>query len=370
MARQPFFGYCSCPLSMIRPSFTVFTALGSAVVALFFTGCKKPQIRVYTVPKEVPSATPAPSSLQADERPARPRPRPQLSYTVPPGWKEAGANSLSLVNFVIKTEAGEATVNITPLAGMQGNEGAIVNMWRAQVGQPSLNDQEVAAGFKPVEIAGGSGQLFEVTGDHEGRPMHIVTAFTHRGDQSWFYKLQGNDAVVEAQKPAFIEFLKSVKIKEGSEIAANPTTPVEPTEPAPPTPAMVAPEGWQALPAGQMQVAKFAVKTGEGAKAEVSVSVFPSDTGGTLANVNRWRRQLGLADTDEAGLQDCVTPLEGASIDGAPSSILADLTHENRRMLGAIVPRDGRWWFYKMMGDAAAVNAERENFVNFVKTQP
>lgn len=119
-----------------------------------------------------------------------------------------------------------------------------------------------------------------------------------------------------------------------------------------------------------MQFAKFAVKTADGAKADVSVSVFPSDTGGTLENVNRWRRQLGMPAVDEAGLQECITPLEGASIAGAPGAILADLTHENRRMLGAIVPRNGKWWFYKMMGDLAAVGAERDNFVHFVKTQP
>jgi hypothetical protein len=366
MARQPFFGYCSCPLSMIRPTFPTATALCSAVVALTFSGCEKPQIRVYTVAKDAPPATPPPAASAVDERATRPaRPKPQLSYTLPAGWQEQGGNSLSLVNFLIKTDAGEATVNITPLAGMQGREAAIVNMWRSQVGQPVLNDQEVAAGFTPVEVAGGSGQLFEVAGTNDGQALRIVTAFAHRDDQSWFYKLQGSEAVVAAQKPAFLEFLKTVKIQEGAATAtATPTA-----EPAP-APAMVAPEGWQALPAGQMQVAKFGVTTKDGAKAEVSISVFPSDTGGTLANVNRWRRQLGLGDVDEAGLQECVTPLEGASIAGAPGAILADLTHENRRMLGAIVPRDGRWWFYKMMGDAAAVNAERENFVHFVKTQP
>src|SRR4051812_12615487 len=132
---------------------------------------------------------------------------------------------------------------------------------------------------------------------------------------------------------------------------------------------MVAPEGWKALSPEPMQVAKFAVPEHEGAKAEVSVSVFPSDTGGTLANVNRWRRQLGMTDTDEAGLPECVTPLEGAAIDGAPGAVLADLTNGDRRLLGAIVPREGRWWFYKMLGDAPAVNAERDAFVRFIQSQ-
>jgi hypothetical protein len=364
LARLPFFGYCSCPSPMIHPfSHVTSTAFAGAVLALLLAGCERPEIRVYTVAKEVPQATPEPSAETAS-RP--PKARPQVAYTLPAGWQEAGANSLSLLNFRIASPDGDATVNITPLAGMAGRESAIVNMWREQVGQPPLDEKELAAVLTPVEIAGEPGQLFEITGTRDGKPLRIVTAFAHRPDGSWFYKLQGSEAVVAAQKPAFVEFLKSVRIKEGSP-SADDTAATPPTAPDSP---MVAPEGWKALPAGQMQVAKFAVPEHDGAKAEVSVSVFPSDTGGTLANVNRWRRQLGLTDIDEAGLPECVTPLGGATIDGAPGPVLADLTHENRRLLGAIVPREGRWWFYKMLGDAAAVNAERDAFVRFIQSQP
>jgi hypothetical protein len=126
------------------------------------------------------------------------------------------------------------------------------------------------------------------------------------------------------------------------------------------------PQGWTALAAGQMQVAKFAVPERDGAKAEVAVSIFPNDTGGTLANVNRWRKQLGLGEVDAAGLAALVTPLDP----NTPDAQLVVLTGEKQSMLGAIVPRGGQWWFYKMMGDASAVNAEREAFVQFAKSQP
>jgi len=362
MAPCPFFGYCSCPLSMIRPIFPVATALCSAVTVLILSGCEKPQIRVYTVAKEAPPATPAPAAAATKTAPERAeRPRPQVTYTLPAGWEEQAGNSLSLVNFVIKSDAGEATVNITPLAGMQGREAAIVNMWRSQVGQPALNDQEVASSFTAVEIAGGSGQLFEVTGAREGDNLRIVTAFAHRGDDSWFYKLQGNEAVVAAQKPAFLEFLKSVRIKEGSGSAETTAAP----EPTKPTPKWTVPGEWQTLKPGQMQIAKFAVPAVDKAQAEVAVSVFPSDTGGTLANVNRWRRQLGLDDTDEAGLKECAQPIEGV-----PGAELVELANGEKRMLSAIVPREGTWWFYKMMGDAPAVNAARESFVQFAQSMP
>src|SRR5262245_40433263 len=104
MARQPIFGYCSCPLSMIRPYFPVITALGSAAIALLIAGCEKPQIRVYTAPKDAPEATPPPATAAApsEERPVRKRPRPEVSYTLPSGWKEMGANSVSVANFLVK----------------------------------------------------------------------------------------------------------------------------------------------------------------------------------------------------------------------------------------------------------------------------
>jgi hypothetical protein len=344
---------------MIRSFLPAFTALGSAVVAFSLAGCEKPQMRVYTVSKEAPPATPAPAPGMATDRPARPN--YQLDYQLPAGWKESGANTISLANFLIKTDAGDATVNVTPLAGMQGREGAIVNMWRAQVGQPALNDEEVTAGFTPVEVAGGAGQLFEVTGVGDNANLRIITAFAHRGSESWFYKLQGAEPVVAAQKPAFLEFIKNVRIKEGAAPAETSSAPGS----SRPKPNWTVPEGWQTLAPGQMQLAKFGVPPADKAQAEVTVSVFPSDTGGMLANVNRWRRQLALTDIDEAGLKDCVKPLGDV-----PGAQLVELANGERRLLSAIVPREGTWWFYKLMGDSPAVNAARAAFVQFSLSTP
>ena len=96
------------------------------------------------------------------------------------------------------------------------------------------------------------------------------------------------------------------------------------------------------------------------------MSIFPNDTGGTLANVNRWRQQLGLPAIEDAGLAGIIAPLDPAT----PDAVLIDLKSDPRALLGAIVPRDGRWWFYKMLGDAPAVSAARESFIAFAKTQP
>jgi len=288
--------------------------------------------------------------------------RPQVSWTLPKGWKEAGTGQMSVAVFNIQDAGGhEAQVTITPLARLGGRDAEIVNMWREQVGLEPLSREEAAKQFEAVDVGGESGHLFQIEGRPDGSsgPARIVTAMVHRPDASWFYKLAGDAALVEAQKPVFIEFLKSIRMTE-----AAPEE--EASAAASSKPGWQVPGHWKELPAGQMQVAKFAVPVRGSAKAEVFVSVFPSDTGGTLANVNRWRRQIGLPEAQAGELQSMVSPLDPAQ----PEATLVDMTNNNKRLLGAIVPRDGRYWFYKLLGEAEAVAPEKDSFVAFVKSKP
>jgi hypothetical protein len=112
-----------------------------------------------------------------------------------------------------------------------------------------------------------------------------------------------------------------------------------------------------------MQAAKFSVPEKDGAKAEVMVSIFASDTGGVAPNVARWRGQLGLPPVDEAGLKEAAKPL-----DGAPAgSVVVDFENSGRSLTGVIVSRGGQWYFYKLLGDTAAVAAAREAFITYCK---
>jgi len=126
------------------------------------------------------------------------------------------------------------------------------------------------------------------------------------------------------------------------------------------------PAGWQPMTPGQMQAAKFAVPEIDGAKADVTVSIFPSDTGGLAANIKRWRGQMGMPEVDDGTATQAAQPLEG----GPAGAQLVELKSDARSLLGAIVPRDGRWFFYKLVGDTPAVTAQRDTFVQFVKSQP
>ena len=129
------------------------------------------------------------------------------------------------------------------------------------------------------------------------------------------------------------------------------------------------PSGWKEIPAGQFLVAKFALPGGGGEPAAVNVSMAAGDGGGLLANLNRWRGQLGLAPVAEA---DLATQVQSLDVPGGKAT-LADIsgqdarTGQKARLLAVVVPQSGDTWFYKLMGNAQVVQQEKDAFLKFVQ---
>jgi len=326
-------------------------------------GCRRAEVRTYVAPRDVEPET-ASAGREEGEKPAETAAAelPKVGWVVPDGWKDLGPDKTMNVG---RFTAGDAMINVTPLASMDGQEAMLVNMWRNVLGQTALSDDETKAQLKDVAIGSEKGRMFDLSAERNGEPVRIVTAFLHRGGKTWFFKLQGTPTAVADQTNAFEAFLKSVQFTSGPTEASAPPTPSAPAVPSVPTPSVPsseqAPAGWTVMEPGNMQAAKYALEGG----AEVAVSVFPSDTGGLAANVLRWRRQLSLPEVPEAELVASARPIEGAG-DGA---VVVDLENGDRGLSGAVVPRDGKWFFYKLTGPVAAVKAAREAFLNYAKAK-
>lgn len=123
------------------------------------------------------------------------------------------------------------------------------------------------------------------------------------------------------------------------------------------------PAGWQRV-AGErpMRLATFSTTVGE--PLEVALSRFPGDTGGLLANVNRWRGQVGLAAITDNDLAGELKPAETATLRGHTMRLRGSAQH----LLGAILsPADGsETWFVKAVGTPAAIDAHEAEFGAFV----
>lgn len=126
-----------------------------------------------------------------------------------------------------------------------------------------------------------------------------------------------------------------------------------------------APKGWESVPSDQQfRVATFRVASA--GNVEVTITAFPGDAGGTLANVNRWRGQLGLPETTE---QELIGALKPARVGATQLATLRLVGPVGKDMLGAIIkPGDGQTWFVKATTDAKAIDALAADFEAFART--
>jgi hypothetical protein len=130
---------------------------------------------------------------------------------------------------------------------------------------------------------------------------------------------------------------------------------------------------WAELPAGWTAGAPNAMRKGSwnvagpgGSQAEVAVTVFPGNVGGTTANVNRWRGQLGLAPAADAEIQ--ATAQSGKIGADAGQYFRFDSPDGKKAMVAMMVPKNDSTWFFKFMGDRDAVNAQTAAFLKFLAT--
>lgn len=333
------------------------------------TGCQRQEIAVYWIPKEEASSGGAVAA----------QPQTGITWKTPPGWQEEPAGEMRAARFTVGSSNRQTRVEVIPLTGFAASDFEVVNLWRSTLDLPPLEESNLSEASVPVDIGGEKGRLFEMVSDKpliEGKfPARLVVAVFEKGGTAWFFKMMGEESVTRGAKPGFLEFLKSIAFATtaGEVKLAESQRPVStnlktaPGRPA--APEWKVPGNWRPQPASAMRLASFLVE-GRTGQAEVSVTVFAGDGGGTLANVNRWRGQIALPPVNPSDLPALAAPLDPA----LPGALSVDLTGEakegggsRQRIVAAIVPYHGRTWFYKLMGDSPVVEGERAAFLDFVK---
>ncbi len=127
----------------------------------------------------------------------------------------------------------------------------------------------------------------------------MLAALVPAADQTWFFKTVGPGRRLAEHKEEFVRLMKSVKF-EGAEAK------------------WTLPEGWKEEKAGGERVATLKFGKGE-PPLELTVVRLPGTAGGVLANINRWRGQLGMQPLSEATL---ARETEMQEVGGVPSTLV------------------------------------------------
>jgi hypothetical protein len=127
------------------------------------------------------------------------------------------------------------------------------------------------------------------------------------------------------------------------------------------------PGHWNEIEGSQISLLDFEAKH-DGQRAAISVTKLAKNFDGLLANVNRWRKQIGLGEIKDLQLESFVVDgnpgkfveMSGTR-DGKPATTLGVIHTITYRTLPET-------WFYKITGDTDAVMKEKDTFRDYVRS--
>jgi hypothetical protein len=164
--------------------------------------------------EERPSTTDAeaPAAAPPAEAPIDPS-RAGFEFAAPEGWTPGRMNSMRRAAFNVADGDRKAEVTVMPFPANPAmtDPAAQAKRWALEVGLADASEEDLKKTEKPVTIDGIEGQQFHLFGPGKGSgPLGTLAAMVRRGDQVWFFKMTGERTLVESQREAFDDFLKSV----------------------------------------------------------------------------------------------------------------------------------------------------------------
>jgi hypothetical protein len=208
------------------------------VMIPFLAACRRDDMQSYRVPKE-PSpfmatgeggGDPVPSGELPPGHPAtgmdiqgaaaagiapEPAPEGKVSWTVPRGWTEKPGSGFRYVTFEVPGKGGLiGDLSVTVLKGEAGGLLGNVNRWRGQVGLGPVSEGELVSQSRKIKPAGRPMTLVSfVSPDRrlEGKyRQRLMAAVFPASENTWFFKLVGEDGLVRSAEPDFLKFLESL----------------------------------------------------------------------------------------------------------------------------------------------------------------
>lgn len=254
----------------------------------------------------------------------------RIAWTAPDSWQPIAPGQFATAKWTLD-EARQVVLSVTHLGMMPFGERELldnVNRWRRQVGLPAYGAEGLRAQVQTIEIGEYTASMVDLAPNGGGADRASMgVADTGSSAPS----IAGGPVTGDSDSASSGAAGRSMQ--------------------------WTLPEGWTEVSgSGMGRVATF--RAAGDPPIEVSVTKFPGDVGGPLANVNRWRRQAGLGPVDT--LDGAVETLAG----GDREILFVDAVGESTRILALLVPAAQETWFVKAQGTperlGALVDAFRE----------
>ena len=205
-----------------------------SIILLLLSGCKDPVVVSYSVPK-----SPPPTILQAapDEETEKsvinqvsklPTTKitaktemqilpgmqesadsgPDIVFSLPEGWTDAGSSGIRKANLRVNDASGSAEITALSFPGNVGGNLANVNRWCGQIELNTMSQAQLDSISEPITISYHGGTYLRLQGPQKS----ILVGILPFHGSTWFFKMLGDNATVQANELAMKSFLNSLKI--------------------------------------------------------------------------------------------------------------------------------------------------------------
>ena len=351
----------------MRKSLKALSTAAILTVALVPAACRKAEVNVYDAPKidiSTPAATTAARATSGATG--------QVVWTKAPAWEELAPTPFRKGNYrFVDSEAGPIEITVTSFEGQVGGLLANVNRWLGQAGLPPVSQETLSRLVSTRSIQGKPCIVVDLNADAAtDDATRIYAGIVEHGGFSWFFKMTGPKAGVARQIEAFDAMLAGLSFEAASAASANAS------QGGPQANERIdfsPPEGWTASQGSSVRIASFSIAKEGIPAADFSITAFPGDAGGLLANVNLWRSQVALGEwtasqvearaerfVSGSGLEYVLFDLKPDSVEPGKSGV--------ERILVAVLERGGQSWFFKLRGDVFLVETQREKFKELLQS--
>jgi len=303
---------------------------------------------------------------------------PQVVGETPSDWQAQPLSTMRQASFLVKGDKGaEADISLITLSGTAGGVLENVNRWLSQIGQPPVTEEQMNKMARHVHSSLGDVLLVDLKGLPDGgdpvKDGRIIGGISSDMGKTCFFKMRGNEELVEAQKKNFIKWIETVSLvaseapmapMQAGMPADHPAIPGSAPETAEKKLKWDVPSGWKTAPLTAMRYASFAIEGKKGEKADVSVVDLPGEAGSDFDNVNRWRGQIGLPPVEESGLASVIVKVKGKN----GEFLTADMMGTSSHIVAAWIRLDGHTWFFKLSGPDKLVADEKGKFTKFLQS--
>uniref|UniRef100_A0A7C4QTQ0 Uncharacterized protein n=1 Tax=Schlesneria paludicola TaxID=360056 RepID=A0A7C4QTQ0_9PLAN len=252
-------------------------------------------------------------------------------WTLPEGWTQEPGSGMRFATLIVDPREPplELTVIALPTADSDLTEQVLanVNRWRGQLQLPPLTKDDLPRETKTLRLPG--------------------------NETATIADFQGTTKPNNMMAP----FAAGTGLSRPSAAAAGSSAPPFTASP---------PAEWSPGRTSSLRKAAYVVPVpGSERGVEITVIDLAREAGDRLANVNRWREQVGLDPIDQA---QWAASREHLEIDGIPADLVELVGPKQETILGAIADRGERTWFFKLHGPSAAAANEKPRFLEYLRS--